>query len=55
MEVPHLPGDHPQLLKVDQALHVGVVAEMNERQVLLDNREKRHLEKDVNEMRKKDS
>ena len=36
-------GDHSQLLEVDQTVHLRVVAEVNERQVLLDDRKERDL------------
>ena len=36
-------GDHSQLLKVDQTVDLRVVAEVNERQVLLDDRKERDL------------
>ena len=36
-------GDHAQLLKVDQAVNPGVVAQMDKRQILLDDGEERNL------------
>ena len=36
-------GDHSQLLEVDQTVDLRVVAEVNERQVLLDDRKERDL------------
>lgn len=39
----NLFGDHAQFLEINQTVHPGVVAEMNERQILLDNREKWNL------------
>jgi len=42
-DMPDLFGNHSQLLKVYQALHHGVITEMNERQVFLHQREKWNL------------
>ena len=39
----HLLGDHPQLLKVDEPVDARVVAHVDERQILLDDREERYL------------
>ena len=38
-----LLGDHAQFLEIDQSVHPSVIAEMNERQILLDNGEKWNL------------
>jgi hypothetical protein len=39
----HLFGDHAQFLEIDQPVNPSVIAEMNERQILLDNGEKWNL------------
>ena len=38
-----LLGDHPQLLKVDEALHLAVIAQVDERKVFLRHWEERDL------------
>ena len=35
---PHLLGEHPKLLEVDEAVDVALVAQVDERQVLVDHR-----------------
>lgn len=41
--VPHLLGYHAQLLKVDQAIHLGVIAQMDECQIFLHHGKERYL------------
>ena len=41
--VSHFLSNHPQLLEVDQAVDLGVVAQVNEGQILLHNRKERDL------------
>ena len=46
--VSHLLGNHTQLLKVDKAIDLRVISEVNEGQIFLDNREERDLERNIN-------
>ena len=39
----HLFGNHAQLFEIDETIHASIVAQVNECQILLDNREEWNL------------